>query len=199
VNQDGRIRSLRKGTIILIVAVVLLGLWGVVSYNGLVKLDQGVQGQWAQVENAYQRRADLVPNLVETVKGVAKHERETLERVTEARARVGQVTATASAEDLRAFQAAQAELSSALGRLIAVAEAYPELKATEAFRDLMVQLEGTENRISVERMRFNEAARAYNERRKTFPTVMIAGFLGFDDRPYFEAAPGAEKVPKVEF
>jgi LemA protein len=194
---------LRKSTIIVIAIVVALGVWGAKSYNDLVKLDQSVQAQWAQVENAYQRRLDLIPNLVETVKGAAAHERDTLTKITEARARVGQITAgkdlVNDPQAFEAFQRAQDELGAALGRLIAVSEAYPELKAVEAFRDLMVQLEGTENRISVERMRFNETAQAYNERRRRFPAVMIAGFLGFEERPYFRATAGAERAPNVRF
>src|SRR6266705_7038615 len=191
--------------IVLIVLVFGMALAG--TYNSLVNLDQGTQAQWAQVENVYQRRADLVPNLVATVKGAANFEKETLTAVTEARARVGQVTSGAIgniARDPQAFarfQQAQDGLSSALSRLMVVAERYPELKATAGFRDLQAQLEGTENRITVERMRFNEAAQAFNTKRQTFPTVLIAGFFGdtFQPKAYFKAHTGAEKPPEVKF
>src|ERR671924_970815 len=173
--------------------VIILGGAIAGTYNSLVQLDQGVQSQWAQVQNVYQRRADLVPNLVNTVKGAANFEQQTLTAVTEARAKVGQVTSGAIeniARDPQAFQRfeqAQAGLSSALSRLMVVAERYPELKATQNFRDLQAQLEGTENRISVERMRFNDASRAFNTRRDSFPTTFIAGFFGkrFEEKAYF--------------
>lgn len=188
--------------LIAMIAVCFGGV-GVSSYNELVTLEQGVTAQWAQVENVYQRRADLVPNLVETVKGAAAHERETLEAVTEARSRVSQLNVDASVledpEAFQRFQQAQDQLSSALSRLLAVSEAYPQLTATAAFRDLQAQLEGTENRIAVERQRFNEAARAYNTRRNQFPTVLIAPILGFEGHPYFQAQAGAETAPRVEF
>jgi LemA protein len=195
--------------VLAIVAVLALffGLWVAGTYNSLVQLDQTVSAQWAQVENVYQRRADLIPNLVETVKGAANFEQSTLTAVTEARAKVGQVTSEAIeniANDpaaMQRFQQAQAGLSSALSRLMVVVEQYPELKATANFRDLQAQLEQSENRIAVERMRFNEAARGFNTRRETFPTVVIAGFFGdrFRVKPYFEAAEGAEKAPAVKF
>jgi LemA protein len=177
------------------------------SYNSLVQLDQATQAQWAQVQNAYQRRADLVPNLVATVKGAANFEQNTMTAVTEARARVGQVTPAAMQDILKdpaafqRYQQAQAGLSSALSRLMAVAENYPQLKATANFRDLQAQLEGTENRITVERQRFNEAAQAFNTRRNSFPMVLIAGFFGdkFATKPYFSAQPGSEKAPEVKF
>jgi LemA protein len=177
------------------------------SYNSLVQLDQATQAQWAQVQNAYQRRADLVPNLVATVKGAANFEQSTMTAVTEARARVGQVTPAAMEDILRdpaafqRYQQAQAGLSSALSRLMAVSENYPQLKATANFRDLQAQLEGTENRITVERQRFNEAAQAFNTRRNSFPLVLIAGFFGdkFATKPYFTAQPGSEKAPEVKF
>jgi len=177
------------------------------SYNSLVQLDQATQAQWAQVQNAYQRRADLVPNLVATVKGAANFEQNTMTAVTEARARVGQVTPAAMQDLLKdpaafqRYQQAQAGLSSALSRLMAVAENYPQLKATANFRDLQAQLEGTENRITVERQRFNEAAQAFNTRRNSFPLVLIAGFFGdrFATKPYFTAQPGSEKAPEVKF
>ncbi|MBN2345940.1 MAG: LemA family protein [Candidatus Aminicenantes bacterium] len=185
--------------------IVILGLSLIGIYNSLVALDQKTLSQWAQVENAYQRRADLIPNLVETVKGAAAFEKETFTAVTEARAKVGQIQlGNAPANDPEAFakfQQAQEGLSSALSRLLVVVEKYPELKATQNFRDLQVQLEGTENRISVERMRFNEAAQAFNTKRMSFPTVIIANFLGkrFQEKAYFKSQAGAETAPKVQF
>jgi LemA protein len=195
------------GLIVIILAALVLGLWAMGSYNSLVNLDQSAQAQWGQVESAYQRRADLVPNLVNTVKGAANFEKDTLTAVTEARAKVGQVTSQAVgniANDPAAFQRfeqAQAGLSSALSRLLVVAEQYPELKATAAFRDLQAQLEGTENRINVERMRFNDAARAFNARRQSFPTVLIAGMFGsrYNEKPFFKSQTGAERAPEVTF
>ena len=177
------------------------------SYNSLVQLDQATQAQWAQVQNAYQRRADLVPNLVATVKGAANFEKSTMVEVTEARAKVNQVTPAAMADILKdpaafqRYQQAQAGLSSALSRLLVVAENYPQLKATANFRDLQAQLEGTENRITVERQRFNEAAQAFNTARNRFPMVMIAGLFGnkFAPKPYFLAEPGTERAPQVNF
>jgi LemA protein len=177
------------------------------SYNSLVSLDQAVRAQWGQVENVYQRRADLIPNLVETVKGAAAFEKDTFTAVAEARSRAGQITAQGAdkllsdPEAFQRFQQAQGQLSSALSRLLAVSERYPDLKATAAFRDLQAQLEGTENRIAVERMRFNEAAQAFNARRQRFPTVLIAPLFGgrFKEKPYFQAQPGAEVAPRVKF
>ena len=182
-------------------------MWFAGTYNSLVRLDQGTQAQWAQVENVYQRRADLVPNLVNTVKGAANFEKDTLTAVTEARSKVGQVTTGALqnvANDPQAFQRfeqAQAGLSSALSRLMVVVEKYPDLKANANFRDLQAQLEGTENRITHERMAFNEAALAFNAKRESFPTVIIAGFFGdkFKDKAYFKAQSGAERAPEVKF
>jgi LemA protein len=195
------------GCIGILVLVVLLGLPLIGNYNSLVQLDQAVQAQWGQVENVYQRRADLVPNLVETVKGAAAFEKDTFTQVAEARAQVGKVSAEALqnvANDPQAFerfQQAQAGLSSALSRLMVVVEKYPDLKATANFRDLQAQLEGTENRIAVERKRFNDAAQAFNTKRMSFPTVIIAGFFGsrFNEKAYFKAAEGAEKAPQVRF
>jgi LemA protein len=183
---------------------VVIGLLGVVSYNRLVGLSQGVEKQWAQVENVYQRRADLVPNLVATVSGAANFEKSTLVEITDARASVGkvQVNATEALNDpakFAEFQQAQNAMSSALSRLLVVVERYPELKANANFRDLQAQLEGTENRIAVERGRFNDAAQAYNTAIKRLPAVFYAGALGFKERPYFTAIAGAEKPPKVEF
>jgi LemA protein len=191
----------------LIALVVVLGVAGVSSYNQLVGLDQAVKAQWGQVENVYQRRLDLVPNLVATVKGAANFEQETLTQVTEARAKASQVTTTASKEILedpaafQQFQQAQQNLTSALSRLLVTVERYPELKATQNFATLQAQLEGTENRIAVERMRFNEAAQAFNTRRSSFPTVLFAGFFGgrFAEKPYFQAQQGADVAPKVQF
>ena len=161
-----------------------------------------MESSWAQVENQYQRRADLVPNLVSTVKGYAAHEQQTLEGVVEARAKATQITidpATATPEQLAAYQAAQGELSQALGRLLAVAENYPDLKANQNFRDLQAQLEGTENRITIARQMFNETAKAYNKTIRRFPNNILAGIFGFEKKPYFEAEEGASKAPKVEF
>jgi LemA protein len=193
------------GAIILI--VIIFGTTIAGTFNSLVTLDQGVQSQWAQVENVYQRRADLIPNLVNTVKGAANFEQSTLTAVTEARAKVGQVSSGAVeniARDPQAFarfQQAQDGLSSALSRLMVVVEKYPELKATQNFRDLQAQLEGTENRITIERMRFNEASREFNTKRDSFPTVIIASLFGarFQEKPYFKAQTGAEKAPEVKF
>lgn len=191
------------GAIVAVLALVLL--WGVGSYNSLVGAREQVTSQWAQVESAYQRRADLIPNLVATVKGSAQFEQETLTRVVEARSRVGQVSAQATGDILTSpqrfaeFQEAQDQLSSALSRLLVVVERYPELRSTQAFQDLMVQLEGTENRINVERNRFNEAARGYNTRIQRFPGALIASMFGFEVRPYFRSQPGAETAPQVDF
>jgi LemA protein len=199
--------TMAKIGLVAVVLAVVLGISCVGGYNKLVGLGQAVDGQWAQVENAYQRRADLVPNLVATVKGAAKFEQGTLTAVTEARAKVGQVSAEATEkitqdpEALKRFEQAQSGLGSALSRLLVVSEQYPELKATQNFRDLQVQLEGTENRIAVERMRFNEAAQAFNTARNRFPTVVIAGMFGsrFAEKAYFKAQEGAAAAPKVQF
>jgi len=184
----------------------LIGIYAAGTYNALIRADQQVQSQWAQVENVYQRRQDLVPNLVETVKGAAGFEKSTYLAVTEARAKVGQVSASAPnpAGDPAQFakvQQAQDGLSAALSRLMVVVENYPDLKATENFRDLQAQLEGTENRIAVERMRFNEAAQAFNSRRDSFPTNLVAGMSGtrFQDKSYFKAQAQAETAPPVKF
>ncbi|MES1240749.1 MAG: LemA family protein [Acidobacteriota bacterium] len=193
------------GCLVVVGVLVLLCLWGVASYNGLVGAQQAVEAQWAQVENVYQRRADLIPNLVASVKGAANFERETLREVVEARARVGQVNAQATSEILNdpqkfsQFQQAQDQLSSALSRLLVVVERYPELKAVQGFQDLMVQLEGTENRIANERRKFNEVAQDYNTRIKRFPTALFASIFGFQPRPYFQSQPGADTAPKVDF
>ncbi len=188
------------GCLGVLILLALLGL-GFSTYNTLVDRDETVNTAWAQVENVYQRRADLIPNLVETVRGAANFEQETLDRVVTARSRVGQISVDGapSADELAQFQEAQSELSSALSRLLVVVEDYPELGATEAFRDLQSQLEGTENRISVERRRYNEVARDYNTTRRRFPASLFAGMLGFDERAYFEAQPGADRAPAVDF
>ncbi len=193
---------MKKSTIITLVVIGVLLIWGVTGYNGLVKSDEAVSTAWSNVENQYQRRADLIPNLVNTVKGYAAHEKETLDAVVAARARATQLTVNAddiTPEKLQEYQKAQGEIGSALGRLLAVTEAYPELKANENFRELQAQLEGTENRISVERRNFNEAARGYNTSIRTFPRNLLAGMFGFEKRPYFEAEEGAQKAPSVEF
>ena len=193
------------GCLVVVLVVLLIGAVYVTGvYNSLVGLDQKVQAQWGQVENVYQRRADLIPNLVETVKGAAAFEKDTYTAVTEARAKVGQVQVNPgqlTPDAFAKFQAAQDGLSSALSRLLVVVEKYPDLKATENFKELQAQLEGTENRIAVERMRFNEAAQAFNTRRNRFPAVIIAGFFGgkFAEKPYFKSQPGAETAPKVKF
>ena len=184
-----------------LLAVVLLITLEGCGYNRLVALQEGVEGAWSQVENVYQRRADLIPNLVATVKGAADFEQETLTQVVEARSKISQMTFenAPDATQLAEFQQAQNGLSSALSRLLVVVERYPELKATDAFRDLQAQLEGTENRITVERMRFNEAAREYNTTRRQFPTLIIAKMFDFEEKPYFQSIPGAEAPPTVEF
>jgi LemA protein len=199
----------KKALIVLAIvaaAVLLPAGCGISTYNNLVSLDQQVQSQWAQVENVYQRRLDLVPNLVETVKGAAAFEKDTFTAVTEARSRAAQAAAPGGrAPDdpaaLQKYQQAQEQLSGALSRLMVVVERYPDLKATQNFRDLQAQLEGTENRIAVERMRFNEAARNFNTQRNSFPTVFFASFFGsrFQEKGYFRAEPGAEQAPKVKF
>jgi LemA protein len=185
----------------------VLVLVGVGQYNGLVAAEQGVTRAWADVENVYQRRADLIPNLVATVKGSANFEQETLQNVIEARSRVGQISGQAAEQILNdpqkfaQFQQAQDGLSSALSRLLVVVERYPELKSTEAFKDLMAQLEGTENRVTVERRKFNEVAQGFNTRLLRFPTNLFVRILGwhFQTRPYFQATAGADVAPKVEF
>ncbi len=188
--------------IALTVIVVLLIFRGCKGYNNLVTMREQVNRDWSNVENVYQRRSDLIPNLVSTVKGYAAHEQETFTRVTEARSKATSVTidaANMTEEDLKRFQALQGEVSSALSRLLAVAENYPDLKANQNFLELQAQLEGTENRIAVERRKFNETATSYNTAIKTFPTLIFAGWFGFKERPYFEAQTGSEIAPKVEF
>ena len=196
---------MKKGLIgIIILCVIGLGLYGWIkgTFNGLVASQESVETAWSQVENVYQRRADLIPNLVNTGKGYAKHEQETLEGVIEARANATKVTIDPSnmtAEDLQKYQAAQGEITNALSRLIAVSESYPDLKANQNFLELQNQLEGTENRITVERNKFNETAREYNTKRRTFPTNIIAAIFNFGEKPYFKAQEGADQAPKVDF
>lgn len=185
----------------LLVLALILGVATMGTYNRLVGLDESVDTAWSQVENVYQRRADLIPNLVETVRGARDFEQETFTQVAEARARAGQISfdQAPTPEQLQQYQQAQGELGAALSRLLVTVERYPELRATEAFRDLLAQLEGTENRIAVERRRYNETAREYNTARRSFPTNLIAGMFGFDAKAYFESEPGADRVPDVEF
>lgn len=185
-----------------IVAVLAMGSLSSCNYNSLVEKQTSVDEAWANVENQYQRRADLIPNLVETVKGYSTHEEETLTKVVEARAKATSVTIDAenlTEENLEKFQKAQGELSQALGKLLAVTEAYPDLKANENFLNLQTQLEGTENRIATERMRYTEAVKEYNTSIKKFPTVIYAGWFGFKEKPQFKAEAGAEKAPQVKF
>lgn len=188
--------------VVVIAIIILTVIWMKNAYNGMVGLDEMVKTSWSQVENQYQRRADLIPNLVNTVKGYAQHEKETLEAVIAARAKATQTNINAASltpENLKAFQAAQGELGGALSRLMVSMERYPELKANEGFRDLQAQLEGTENRISVERKRFNETAQQFNTHIRNFPTSILSGLFGFEPRPYFEADKGAQNAPKVDF
>lgn len=198
--------KMKKGsliTIVVVVAVLLIGIfWGVGVYNGLVNKQEQVNNSWSQVENQYQRRADLIPNLVETVKGYATHERETLEGVIEARSKATSTNIDANNLDEAAmakFQQSQDALSSALSRLMVVVERYPDLKANENFKQLQAQLEGTENRIAVARKDFNDTARVYNTSVRNFPTNIVAGVTGFKKRPYFEARQGADVAPQVKF
>lgn len=196
---------MKKGTIILIsvLAVILLViLWGVRTYNRMVTADENVVKSWSQVENVYQRRADLIPNLVATVKGYAAHESETLESVVAARAKATQTTvdpSNLSAEEIARFQSAQSELGNALGRLLVSVERYPDLKANQNFLELQAQLEGTENRITVERQKYNEGAMQFNAMIRRFPASIIAGMGGFEKKGYFEAQKGAEQAPVVSF
>ena len=193
----------KGGLIILILAILaILVFWGIGGYNGLVSTQESLNKSWANVENQYQRRADLIPNLVETVKGYAKHESGTLEAVVNARAKATQMTidpTNLTPEKLQEFQAAQGELSSALGRLLLLREAYPDLKANQNFIELQAQLEGTENRITVAREQFNQEVQNYNTMVRKFPKNIIAGLFGFERKPTFEAEKGAEKAPEVKF
>ena len=189
--------------IAVIALFIFLGInWGIKTGNNMVTMDEGVQSAWSQVENVYQRRADLIPNLVSTVKGYAAHESETLTAVVEARAKATSVTVDPTklnAASIQQFQQAQSGLSSALGRLMVVVEKYPDLKANENFLALQTQLEGTENRITVERQKFNQSAQAFNTYSRLFPQSIIASMRNFEKKAYFEAEKGAEKAPKVDF
>ena len=191
-----------KGLIITIVVIVLVALWGILSYNGLVEMDEKVSNQWANVETQYQRRSDLIPNLVNTVKGYAKHESQTLEAVMAARSQATQVKidpSNCTPQQLAAYQKAQGDVTTALGKLLAITENYPDLKANQNFLELQSQLEGTENRINVARKDFNDSAKEYNTSLRRFPRNIIASMFGFEKRNYFKAEAGAEKAPKVEF
>lgn len=197
-------KGIKIGLIVLAVLVIvgLISSYFIRSYNHIVAQNEAVSGQWANVENQYQRRADLIPNLVNTVKGYATHEQQTLTEVIEARAKATQTQITfdeLNEETLAQYNQAQGELSAALGRLMVVSEAYPALQANQNFRDLQTQLEGTENRIATERRRFNEMVQSYNVYVQQFPRNMIAGMFGFKPKSFFAAEPGAEKAPKVEF
>jgi len=200
---------MKKGCLVALViagflVLIVIGIisWGTKVYNGMVTMQESVTSQWGNVETAYQRRSDLIPNFVNTVKGAANFEQTTLTQVIEARAKATSVTidpTKMTADNMQQFQQAQGQLSSALSRLMVVVEQYPELKATQNFRDLQVELEGTENRISVERRKFNEVAQVYNTNIRRFPQNFLAGMFGFQAKPYFEATEGAEKAPEVKF
>jgi LemA protein len=202
-------QKMKKGCLLALIitgflVLVVIGIisWGTKVYNGMVTMQESVTSQWGNVQTAYQRRADLIPNFVSTVKGAANFEQTTLTQVIEARAKATSVNidpTKMTAENLQQFQQAQGQLSSALSRLMVVVEQYPELKATQNFRDLQVELEGTENRISVERRKFNEVAQVYNANIRRFPQNVVAGMFGFQAKPYFEATEGAEKAPEVKF
>jgi LemA protein len=200
--KKGWIIALGVIAVIVILVIAIVG-WGVGVYNKLVGLNEGVNQSWSQVENQYQRRYDLIPNLVATVKGVAEFEKETFTAVTEARAKVGQIKLSADQltdpQAFQQFQQAQDGLSSALSRLLVVSENYPQLKANENFLQLQAQLEGTENRISVERMKYNQVVQDYNTQIKRFPAALIAGITGFSEKQYFRAIEGSQQAPKVEF
>lgn len=193
---------MKKTWIIIIAVLAVIVVYGITSYNSMVAQDEAVGTAWSNVENQYQRRADLIPNLVNTVKGYAAHEKETFDAVVSARAKATQTTISIdelTPEKMEAYQKAQGAVGSALSRLLAVTENYPDLKANENFQTLQAQLEGTENRISVERRKFNEVAKAYNTNIRRFPKNIFAGMFGFEKRPYFEAEEGTEKAPEVKF
>jgi LemA protein len=200
---------MKKGSLILIIVIAAIAffvisivVWGTRTYNNMVTMQESVTSTWGNVETQYQRRSDLIPNFVNTVKGAANFEQTTLTQVIEARAKATSVTidpAKMTAENLQQFQQAQGQVSSALGRLMVVMEQYPELKATQNFRDLQVELEGTENRISIARKNFNDVAKVYNTYIRRFPSKIIAGMYDFEAKPYFEAAEGSEKAPVVTF
>lgn len=195
-------KSISKSSLILIAAIVVIALWGVSTYNSLVSSDESVTNAWSQVENVYQRRMDLIPNLVKTVQGAADFERNTLSDVIEARSKASSVQVDANnltEENLAAFQQAQDGLSAALSRLMVVVERYPELKANQNFIELQSQLEGTENRITVERQKYNDVVKSYNASVRKFPRNIIASLFNFDPKAYFKAAEGADKAPEVNF
>ena len=194
--------KISKTLIIVIAAVVCLAVWAIGAYNGMVSVQEDATTALANVQSSYQRRADLIPNLVETVKGYASHEKETLESVVAARSKATSISLDAESmtpEKLKEYQAAQGELGAALGRLIAIQENYPDLKANENFRDLQVQLEGTENRINEARNKYNTAVQNYNVKIRRFPNSLLSGVFGFDRMNKFEAEAGAEKAPEVKF
>ena len=193
---------MKKSTIAIIALVAIVAIWGISSYNSLAKMDEKVSSEWANVETQYQRRADLIPNLVNTVKGYASHEKETLEGVIAARSQATQMKVDATnltPEKLTEYQQAQGAITSALGKLLAITENYPDLKANQNFLELQAQLEGTENRINVARTNFNNTAKSFNTSIRLFPKNIIASMCGFEKRPYFEAEAGAEKAPQVSF
>lgn len=193
---------MKKSTIIVLAVIAIVVFFGISMYNGLVTSEENVNSQWANVETQYQRRADLIPNLVNAVKGYAKHEKETLEGVIAARSQATQIKVDSkdlTPEKLAEYQKAQGAVTSALGKLLAITENYPDLKANQNFLELQAQLEGTENRITVARKNFNDAAQAYNTSIRRFPKSIFASMFGFDKRPYFDAEEGADKAPKVEF
>lgn len=193
---------MKKSTIITLVVIGLVAIWGISGYNSLVSSDEEAQTKWADVETQYQRRADLIPNLVNTVKGYAAHESETLQAVVEARAKATSVSIdplNMSAEQIANFQKAQDGVSSALSKLLVTVEKYPDLKANENFKELQAQLEGTENRISVARRDYNDASRQYNTSLRSFPKNILASLFGFEKRAYFEAQTGTEQAPSVQF
>ncbi|MBQ5693737.1 MAG: LemA family protein [Bacteroidaceae bacterium] len=193
---------MKKSTIITLVVIGLVAIWGISGYNSLVSSDEEAQTKWADVETQYQRRADLIPNLVNTVKGYAAHESETLQAVVEARAKATSVSidpSNMSAEQIANFQKAQDVVSSALSKLLVTVEKYPDLKANENFKELQAQLEGTENRISVARRDYNDASRQYNTSLRSFPKNILASLFGFEKRAYFEAQTGTEQAPSVQF
>lgn len=193
---------MKKSTIIVLVIIAAVAIWGITGYNGLVNAEETVSNAWSNVESQYQRRADLIPNLVNTVKGYAEHEAQTLQAVTDARVRATQMNVNVedlTPEKLLEYQKVQGELGTALGRLLAITEAYPELKANENFLELQAQLEGTENRIAVARQNFNETVKEYNTSIRKFPRNLLAGMFGFEKRPYFEAQVGAAVAPQVNF
>ncbi len=193
---------MKKAIIIVVAVVAIVVIWCITGYNSLVGMEENVNNQWANVETQYQRRSDLIPNLVNTVKGYATHEQETLEGVVEARSKATQIKVdpqNLTPEKLAEYQQAQGQLATALGKLLAITENYPDLKANQNFQELQAQLEGTENRITVARKNFNDAARKFNTSIRRFPKNILAGLFGFDKRTYFEAQEGAETAPSVEF